>query len=64
MLKTAARYSQGRKILEEKWTVEAIAFRRRSFLEGPINRNKDHVRLLVSPEATEDLRILPNAFIK
>lgn len=64
MLKTAARYSQGRKILEEKWTVKAIAFRRRSFLEGPINRNKDHVRLLVSPEATEDLRILPNAFIK
>lgn len=64
MLKTAARCSQGRKILEEKWTIKAIAFRRKSYLEGPINRKKDHMRLFVSPEATEDLRILPNAFIK
>lgn len=34
----------------------------KSHLEGWINRQKNHVRLLVSPKALEILPILPNAF--
>lgn len=34
----------------------------KSYLEGWINRKKNHMRLLVSPKAIENLPILPNAF--
>lgn len=42
--------------MEEKWTTEAIAFRGKSYLEGTINREKNHARLIVSPKATETSR--------
>lgn len=64
MLKAAASCSLCRKALEKRWATEATAFRRKSYLEGLINREKGHMRLLVSPEATEYLPILPNAFMK